>query len=529
MPRPKWQIGQRWIVETTRKTAHIAARTPTASRPVRWQFTVLRQERVGGKNCFRVAIACRSVEGVPGMTIWVDTDTLALRQVETGLLVQGEVRWVTERYDSEDAGSPVIGVLSALPLELPVFSPRGSRSGRFDYRAVMGDDGDRPADDLAFAVAVEQSVTPARATPATYEVRLRSNGREVRQKWKSGLPWPSYSSSGGSTSRLVDVIDVVPVALEATPARRTAVVRSSTPSRSIMNVSGVDEGQARFTPWSGYWWKARDGGILSPLRKYDLMTGKRSADWERQDKDPRVAPPWEGYCHAWSAASVMEREPRAPRTVSGPTGRSITLSVADQKAWLTICHAQDEATPYGTRYNGSGDDPQDIYPDLLWRCLRLYVKQRGVPLIVDTDPGKQIWNYPVFRYRVTHRPHSTPGVRLGTMEIWMADDQVPPNFIGTKVKKKTYQFTFRMKGKALVMGSGRWYGASRQDHPDFAWYPTMVKPKNPHINPTLVRRMLGARNPSVAMRPAPQRPADLLRVRGSNDLLGGSWTTGMPE
>lgn len=525
--RPRWQVGQRWVVETTKKIVH-ASHDPAAARPIRWQFTVTRREWVGGQECFRVEIACRNIEGVPGMTIWVDAQTLALRQVETGLLVQGEIRRVRERYEADDVtGSPVVGLPSSLPLDLPVFAAGSSSSGRFGYQAVMVDDDDRHTADLAFAVAVEQDVKPAgraevlrligddsrigrKARPA-FDVRLRSHGREVRQLWQAGLPWPSFSASDGSTSRLVEVADVVPVATTtvASPARRAPVVRRvATGRQSSMNVAGVDEGQSRFMPWSGSWFPARKGGLLRQLGKYDQLTGKQSASWERRAKDPRSSVPWAGYCHAWAAASVMEREPRAPRTVTGTTGESLVLGVGDQKALLTICHDQDESEHYGERYNGAGDDPQDIYPDVLWRCLRLYVKQRGIPLILDIDPGSAIWNYPVYRYRVTHRPH-TAGLRIATMEIWMADDKVPADFVGTKVKKKTYQFTFRMNGKALVMGSARWYGASRKDHPDFAWYPTIVRPKNPHVSPAVVRRMLGFKNPSVAMRPAPERVADM--------------------
>src|SRR5271165_4226458 len=58
--RPCWQVGQRWVVETTRKVVHVANGAAAAGRPVRWQFTVVRRERVAGTVCFRVEIACRS-------------------------------------------------------------------------------------------------------------------------------------------------------------------------------------------------------------------------------------------------------------------------------------------------------------------------------------------------------------------------------------------------------------------------------------------------------------------------------------
>ncbi|MFO0846111.1 MAG: hypothetical protein U0797_27640 [Gemmataceae bacterium] len=276
------------------------------------------------------------------------------------------------------------------------------------------------------------------------------------------------------------------------------------PDRSL-EVGGVDEGRASFLPWSGDWLKTREARAIRALHKLDLLTGKQAAAWEARAKDPNTACEWSGYCHAWASAAVLEREPRTPLVLRGATGRSVVLSVGDQKALLTLCHDQDEVEHFGERYKGSAeDDRKDIYPDQMWRCLRLYVKQRGIPLILDIDSGVQVWNHPVFRYRVTHGPHTTPGLRLGRMEIWMADDAVPPDFIGTKVKKKTYQFTFRMNGKALVMGSGRWYGASRKDHPDFAWYPTMVRPKNPHIDAAAVRRLLGPQPASLALTLAPR-------------------------
>jgi hypothetical protein len=182
----------------------------------------------------------------------------------------------------------------------------------------------------------------------------------------------------------------------------------------------------------------------------------------------------------------------------------MVLSVGDQKALLTIIHDGDDANLVGKRYNGAGEDMQDIYPDVLWRYLRLYLKQRGVPLVLDIDCKAPVWNYPVYRYRVEYRDFGSSGQKLGKMQIWMADDKVVPDHVGTRVKKKTYQFTFRMQGGSPVMGTGKWYGASRNDHPDFGWYPTMVKPKNPYIDPTSIRRMLGSNGTRVAMGRGPE-------------------------
>jgi hypothetical protein len=308
-----------------------------------------------------------------------------------------------------------------------------------------------------------------------------------------------------------------------TTSRLGTAVPRLTIDRSPLQVNGTDEGRSRIKPWSSYWFQKRQGRMIQHLRKYDALLGTQAARWEAR-ATAKSTVQWAGYCHAWAAASVMEREPRAPRTVKGPNGRSITLSVADQKAWLIICNDYVESEQYGSKADASGDY-RDINPDLLWKCLRTYVKQRGVPLLIDRDPSPAIWNHPVYRYRVTHRSFGPNGLRLGTMEIWMADDNVRPDVVGTKTMKKTYQFTFRLNGKALVAGSAKWYGHSQKDHPDFAWYPTVVKAKNPHVKPATVRRMLGGTRSSATVRRLPDRSSlGLVRGDGASDLVRTAWT-----
>ena len=33
---------------------------------------------------------------------------------------------------------------------------------------------------------------------------------------------------------------------------------------------------------------------------------------------------------------------------------------------------------------------------VLWRLLKLHVKEQGVPLILDVEAGAEVWNYPVY-------------------------------------------------------------------------------------------------------------------------------------
>jgi hypothetical protein len=251
-----------------------------------------------------------------------------------------------------------------------------------------------------------------------------------------------------------------------------------------------EEAAADFTPWSGYWWPHKEGRIVGPLTKYDQAFGAKAADWEKTNHPKATAEGWSGFCHAWSAACVLEKEPKAKIKY-----KDLELGVDDQKAWLTVAHSADSADFFGKR----NDDPslpvnselyQDLKPDMLWRYLKLYVQQRGIPLIMDIEASPAVWNYPVYAYRVTWAPSGGPNEVKAHLTLWMADDAVQPGQVGTKVRKHDYDFTCRMSGGNVVMGSGKWIGASFKDHPDFAWYPQQQRSENPNVKYENVAQVL---------------------------------------
>lgn len=221
--RPRWRIGEQWVVETTARPAQSADELPAAPpRPVSWHFTVGKVEKVAGHPCFRLDVR-PEVEGgkAPLTTLWVDEKTMVVRQVQAQLLVQGALRDVTERYEFDGGASPVFAPLTALPLELPVFTAAKARGPALSYRAVSGEPGARAPGDLDFAVAVRQQVAPAapedvkRLLPGAsardpkarlFEVKLAGPERRARQLWQPGLPWPVYSDNGHAEARLVKVI-----------------------------------------------------------------------------------------------------------------------------------------------------------------------------------------------------------------------------------------------------------------------------------------------------------------------------------
>ena len=258
----------------------------------------------------------------------------------------------------------------------------------------------------------------------------------------------------------------------------------------------VEEGAARETPWSGYWWPVSKGELIAgPLTKYDQLTAKAAAQWEYQHNTPGPGvPQWHGYCHAWSASAIMEKEPKKAHSATGPaSGQPAMLGVGDQKGMYAAAHAQDVANTYGDRFgDGQGsEDPNDIAPDQLWQILKTYVKQQGLAIVMDLEAGPEVWNYPVYAYRIDYSPIGGSGEYAAQLSLWAADDSVPPDYVGTKVLYHTYTFTVRIAGGSIVMGSGRWTGNSVKNHPDFCWYPYVVRPQNPQVEYALVKDLVG--------------------------------------
>ncbi len=252
-----------------------------------------------------------------------------------------------------------------------------------------------------------------------------------------------------------------------------------------------DEGRVPKTVWSGYWWPTAKQEILRPLAKYDALTGAASVEWERTNNPPTGVAPWVGLCHGWAAAAVMEDEPTRPLTSSVGT-----ITVGDQKAWLSLAHGGDVANFYGRRFDGQpGDDPNDMAPETLWEALRTSVRDQKTSIVLDIEPGVEVWNYPVYAYRVDATKVGGNLYR-GKIYVWFADDHVHPDFVGVKRFVQAYPFEIQTTSEGRPLhGTGRWIGSAVKSHPDFAWVPYVVRSGNDQLSYEKVCELLG-RTPS---------------------------------
>jgi len=224
--RPQWQTGDRWVVETS--SSPVQMRGPgiaqAKSQPIRWQFAMQSYEKVIGDDCCRVEIQCLESGQQPRTVLWIDKKSGALKQMQTQIPVPGGFRTVSESYEfAAGQPSPVLGPLSALPIDLPLFqggSSKGLQS--FTYEANIGPAGQKAVGDLGFAYEIQQEIAPVEPAEVkgliadtftkslenqpVVEVKLRRFDRQIRQLWQPGQPWPVYSDNGTTKCRLIEVI-----------------------------------------------------------------------------------------------------------------------------------------------------------------------------------------------------------------------------------------------------------------------------------------------------------------------------------
>lgn len=245
---------------------------------------------------------------------------------------------------------------------------------------------------------------------------------------------------------------------------------------------------ATHTPWSGYWWPWRSGGLITgmgyygapaPIHKYDLLTrftypAELTTFYQANYYDPG-APSWYGHCGSWALAAISERYGIMPSSED-----NIIFRVGDKKGLLTIAHEKDLVEL------ADGSDPAVFHYWLLY-----YLKERGLAFVADLDPGEEKWNYPIFQVDLTSsRFGNTENV---TATFAFASDNVHPDYIGTRMMLRTYTYTLQLDGSGGIVG-GSWTGTSIADHPDRLMFPRAYQPLSPLLDYQEVRRLAQSRD-----------------------------------
>jgi len=259
-------------------------------------------------------------------------------------------------------------------------------------------------------------------------------------------------------------------------------------------------------PWSGWWWPRSKQQMKGPLKKYDALVQKRTgrnpgaAAWE--GKYHKHGEDWSGHCNGWSAAAILEPEPRAARIVDG-----IEFSLGDQKGLLTEMYMDCYYQFYGTRANRDSPVDPDILPHHFHRLLLEYLKVRQEPIVADIEPKSPVWNFPIYAFESAWTVDARKKVVTFETKVYYANDDVPIEYVGTAGFVKVYKYAFTLNDNGEVVGS-KWLPGSTTKHPDFVWIPTADAPpggwENHCLDAAVVRQICGL--PAPEMPPMPEPP-----------------------
>jgi hypothetical protein len=253
----------------------------------------------------------------------------------------------------------------------------------------------------------------------------------------------------------------------------------------------VSEGSFKYSvpknkrPWSSWWQPLRDRSLFegqqAPLVKFDRIQqalGKSSTVAARfVQRAMGEAATWEGLCDSWALASIFEYEPSKFLKVG-----NTCLTPGDQKALLAVAY-KDSGTDLKNNYfgqmnrNSNQDIYSDIYPDQLHSLLQHELRDRGSSIIIDTDPGVEVWNTPVYEAEFQIKKLSEDSVSvtllLSSPEYQLNEEQKAQDKIGSlgnlfTKRNYTYVLYGTWLGNVFQVGGGEWTGTSEKNHPDYA-------------------------------------------------------------
>lgn len=258
-------------------------------------------------------------------------------------------------------------------------------------------------------------------------------------------------------------------------------------------------------PWAGYWYPKRRpelfSGENSPLSKLDRAAAAQgltiqSAQWEQKLYSSDDAE-WAGLCDAWAFASVYEKEPQKAVSMS-----NIEFSISDQKALLTKKYEGLPVKTYGRRYFGNYEtdgEIQDLRPEAFHRLVEAYIGEHDQAIIIDDDPGPEVWNKPLYRMRwtVAQDPQNSDAVIVTAWPFLIKSRNQISDEVTKPQDMKAPEYQYRLfvdrnqkkDGKMLVV-AGEWIGPSLTEHADMVFIPQQlssgdIKPLNPEIGKAL--------------------------------------------
>lgn len=257
-----------------------------------------------------------------------------------------------------------------------------------------------------------------------------------------------------------------------------------------------DHASANIKPWRGYWWPYRGrtlyGSEKSPLAKYDRYvdanTGSNpnAASWEgKHHRFHGVL--WEGHCNGWAASSILRKQPDKPK--HDPRS-GVTFSVSDQKGLLAETDYCAKTAFFGKRYRGrTGDDINDIHPEVFHKTLLYYIGELRKPVVMDYKRKASVDNNVISGYSMSRLKKSDYEYDITAVLTMHKYDRSRSEELGiARTYTRTYKYSLMTDTTGKIV-KGSW----NSENPDFLWVPLGISDcstNNPQLKHEIVQQIL---------------------------------------
>ena len=231
---------------------------------------------------------------------------------------------------------------------------------------------------------------------------------------------------------------------------------------------------------------------LSPSEKFDLLLGRYDYPLKSEvgTMANRFATNWEGIRNGWAPASMNHNEP-TPKSLVNPDGIAIAFGSSDIKALLSyyyfFIHKMEGNYQLGRHcpegynwYDWNQNCRSYLNAGSFHIVLANKVGRRNKSFLVDIDPYKEVWNYPVHAYasRVESEMRPQSNSPTGTEKVLKVKSKVTyiseskqntwEPIKGTPHESfivREYRYTLFLDISSNIIG-GEWISEER---PDFLW------------------------------------------------------------
>jgi len=229
-------------------------------------------------------------------------------------------------------------------------------------------------------------------------------------------------------------------------------------------------------PYSGYIYLDQWGGTSDVLSKYDAAfnsdRGYPATSWEASDTaaankptgglfSRRMENGWFGHCNGWTAASIRHAEPEHSVRANG-----VEFTPADIKGLLA------EVYIYNDHEMLAGENV-DLNPGTLHAILANWLGRGSHPIAMDSDPGEEKWNYPIYSFASGFAKRSEREIEVRTNILYAKDTEDREFNQSPRIHEmKSFHYMLHLDARGNIDG-GYYFGDS--DRIDFIWVPLSPK------------------------------------------------------